>query len=144
MSFGDLSSSGAVPALEAMVRFSAQRQKLLAHNIANISTPNFQQLDVSIADFQANLRQAIEKRRDNGGQGPFRLKETAELTPSADGSFRLNPTTPSGGVLFHDRNNRSLEQLMQGLAENSTVFRVASDLLKSHNDMLRSAISQRV
>jgi flagellar basal-body rod protein FlgB len=144
MPFGELSSSGATSALEAMVRFSAQRQRLLAHNIANISTPGFQQMDVSIADFQANLKQAIEKRRDRGGQGPFELQETTELTPNADGSFRLNPHTPSGGVMFHDRNNRSLEQLMQGLAENTTVFRVATDLLRNHNDLLKSAISQRV
>jgi flagellar basal body rod protein FlgB len=47
-------------------------------------------------------------------------------------------------VLFHDRNNRDLERLMQGLAENTTTYRVAADLLRSRYDVLRTAISQRV
>jgi flagellar basal-body rod protein FlgB len=114
MSIIGLANSGAAPALENMMRFAAQRQKLLMHNIANLSTPDFQQADVSIADFQANLKQAIEERRGKGGQGPLELERTGEVTPRADGSFRLVPKSASGGVLFHDRNNRSLEKLMQG------------------------------
>lgn len=143
----DLSNSGAIPALESMVRFAAQRQKMLANNIANLNTPGYLQQDVSIGGFQHNLREAIEKRQEErGGQGPLELKETEELTPLPGGGFRLNAGTPieAGGVLFHDRNNRNLEQLMQGLAENTGVLRVATDLLKSQNDMLRSAIAQRV
>lgn len=143
----DLANSGAIPALESMVRFAAQRQKMLANNIANLNTPGYLQQDVSIGGFQQNLRHALEKRQEErGGQGPLELEETDELTLMPGGGFRLNAGTSAGagGVLFHDRNNRNLEQLMQGLAENTGVLRVATDLLKNQNDMLRSAISQRV
>jgi flagellar basal-body rod protein FlgB len=145
MLFADLANAGATPALEAMMRFSAQRQRLLAHNVANLSTPGFIQKDASIPDFQSALRRALGERQEKrGGQGPLQLERTDEIDPHEDGTFTLSPETPGNGVLFHDRNNRNLEQLMQGLAENASVFRVATDLLRSRNDMLRSAIGQRV
>ena len=42
-----LLNADALPSLERTVQFAARRQELIAHNIANLSTPNFQPLDVS-------------------------------------------------------------------------------------------------
>lgn len=143
----ELATSGAAPALEGMVRFAAQRQKLLAHNVANLGTPDFRQVDASVEGFQANLRRAVEKRRERtGGQfGELALERTEELTPTGrGGEFRLTPRSTGNGILFHDRNNRSLEQLMQAQAENTMAHRVATDFLRHHNDTLRMAIGQRV
>ncbi len=143
--FSDLANSGASPILEQMVRFSAQRQRVIAHNIANIDTPNFIQMDASVPDFQRNLAEAIEQRRnDTGGEtGGLPWQETAELQKDDAGRLRLIPQDPGQGVLLHDRNNRNLERLMQNLAENTATFRLAVDLLKNRNDMLRAAIAQR-
>jgi hypothetical protein len=58
--------------------------------------------------------------------------------------MRLKTDTPSGGVLFQDRNNRDLERLMQDVAENSAAFRVASDLYRQQAGMVRSAMAERV
>jgi len=46
--FGEISTSGAAPALEAAMRFASARQKVLSHNIANITTPDFRPSDVSV------------------------------------------------------------------------------------------------
>lgn len=147
----DLTSSGAIPALEAAMRFSAQRNTLIAHNIANLSQPDFIPLDVSTPKFQQALREAIEARRERaGGQdGELPLRDTDEVKVSGGGamgevSMRLTPRTPSGNVLFRDHNNRDLEQTMKGLVENTLAFRVASDLLRNKFEMLRVAISERV
>jgi flagellar basal-body rod protein FlgB len=141
----DLANSGAMPTLEAMVRFTAQRQKLIAHNIANLDTPDFVQADVSTTDFQAALRKAVENRRDrSGGLGTLPTFTTREVHISRDGSLTLRPSTPSGGTLLHDRNNRDMERLMQDLGENQLAFRLATDLLRREQDVLRVAISQRV
>lgn len=146
MSIGDLTSSGAIPALEAAVRFAAQRHTLITHNIANLSTPDFIPLDVSVPKFQQNLREAIEARRGrSAGQfGELPLKDSDEVRVSPGGSLSLHPRSPSGNVLFRDRNNRDLERNMQDLVENTTAFRVASDLLRNRFDVLRMAISERV
>ncbi len=146
-----LIQSDASPVLEQMMRFTAQRQRLIAHNIANLDTPNFTQLDASRKSFQAELRRAVQARREGkAGQGELaqlgalNLRDTREVRFFENGELELKPGTPSGNVMYHDRNNRDLEGLMQDLAENGVAFRVATDLLRRENDMLRTAISQRV
>ncbi|MDX2117361.1 MAG: flagellar basal body rod protein FlgB [Planctomycetota bacterium] len=143
----DLFSSGGMQALELTLQFAGQRQRLIQSNIANIDTPDYRPMDVSPAKFQKSLARAIAAREQLGGDqagGPLLLNDSREIVQQADGSIRLNPQTASGNVLFHDRNNRDLERLMQGLAENTTTYRVAADLLRSRYDVLRTAISQRV
>lgn len=140
----DLTNSGAIPTLEAMMRFSGARQRLIAHNIANMSTPGFIQKDVSVKDFQQSLARAIDSRREGGPAGSFELESTDEVEVGGNGSLSLNPKTPHGGILFHDRNNRSIERLMQDNAENMGVFRVSAELLRSRMQQIRDAIGERV
>lgn len=147
----DLANSGAMPVLDRMIRFTAQRQQLIAHNVANLDTPDFRQVDVSPASFQAALRKAVEDRREgkargaeSAGLGSLNMRDSKEVRFGRDGSMTLRPGTPSGNVLYHDRNNRDLEGLMQDLAENGVAFRLATDLMRRENEMLRTAISQRV
>ncbi|MCA9300771.1 MAG: hypothetical protein KDA28_16995 [Phycisphaerales bacterium] len=141
-----VTDAGALPALELMIRYAGQRQRLLAHNIANISTPGFIPLDVRPEAFQETLGKAIEARRKatGGMHGALDWEETRQLRRVGRGDLALDPRTPGDNVLFHDRNNRSLERLMQDLAENASAFRVASDLLKSQKDLLRRAMSEQV
>lgn len=146
MFINELTSAGAIPVLEASMRFAAQRQKLIAHNIANFSTPDFRPLDVSVPAFQQALRQAVRARRQSTGgeHGELPLKDTSEVQFGRDGSLRLTPRTPSGNILFHDRNNRDFERTMQDLVENTAAFRVASDLLRSRYQLLNAAVAERV
>lgn len=143
--FGDLTNSGAIPTLAAALRFAGQRQKFIAHNIANVSTPNFIQKDVSVADFQASLAKAVEERRaaTGGGSGALSLASTDEVQVDPSGSITLNPDTPTGGILFHDKNNRDIERLMQQSVENAAFYRMNVDLLRSRMQMLNVAVTQR-
>jgi flagellar basal-body rod protein FlgB len=140
-----LTNAGAMPSLELTMRFAAQRQRLVAHNLANIDTPDFIQQDVSTGDFQKTLSQAIDARRDRtGGRfGPLPWAATSELRPDSRGEMRLVPLTPVGGPLAHDRNNRDLERTLQDLAESAGVFKAAASLYASQRGMLRDAIAER-
>lgn len=142
----DVVSSGALPTLETLMRFSGARHRIIAHNIANISTPNFVQKDVSVRDFQGMLGKAIEARRaETGGMmGPLNLESSEEVEVGDGGTLVLNPTTSTGGVMSHDRNNRSIERLMQDHAENAGVFRIASELMRSRMQFMRDVIAERV
>lgn len=142
----DVLSSGALPALEATLRFAGQRNRLILHNVANISTPNFQQKEVSPQDFQQWLADAVDKRRERtgGAHGNLELKGDRQFVQRKDGSFELKPLTGTGGVLAHDRNNRDIEQLMQDLAENLAAYQVATDLMRSQMGTIRVAITERV
>lgn len=141
----DLVNSGAIPSLEMTLRFAGERQRLIAHNIANVSTPDFRPLDVAPQDFARVLREAIDDRRARSGneRGALNLRSTRQIRFSPDGRVHLNPRTPSGNILFHDRNNRDLERLMQDNAENVAVYRLSAELLRSRLESLRSAIAER-
>lgn len=146
MLIDDLLTTGAIPSLELTMRFAAQRQALLAHNIANLSTPGVRMQDVSTGGFQRALGRAIEdRRRGTGGMhGDLQVKASNEIRMNPDGSLVLTPTTGGDGVLYHDRNDRDLERLMQAQAENMGVFRLASDLLVLHHRQVRDALGERV
>lgn len=147
MLISDITSSGAIPTLEASLRFAAERQRLIAGNIANISTPDYRQKDVSIAGFQEALGHAIDARRASTGgeRGDLPLRSTQELRVDGAGSadFHLAPKSPSGNILFHDRNNRDLEHLMRDNVETTQEFRFASELLRNRFELLKSAIAMR-
>ncbi len=148
MFIDEVTSSGAMPTLEAMMRFAGSRQRILAHNMANIDTPNFRPLDVSTASFQSALGDALKRRRaaTGGEHGHLEWKDTREVAATNHGGepgFELKPRTPSGNILFHDRNNRDVERSMQDLVENVTVFRTAVDLMRGRAEMLKQAMTER-
>ena len=141
-----VTNAGALPSLARTIQFSAQRQALLAHNIANVSTPRFQHKDVSPASFQSALRDAIHERRGrNGGQaGELRFEGTREIHVGANNRMRLRSDTASGrGVLAHDRNNRDIETMMQDMSENLGAFRIATELMRTQAGTIRAAITER-
>lgn len=147
MQIRDLSTSGAMPALEMTMRFAGARQRLLAHNIANIDTPNFVGTDVDPRSFQKVLGDAVDRRRDQAGGafGTLDWRETRELrSGDRPGSLRLSPLAAHGGALAHDRNATDLERLMQDMVENASVYRAAADLYRAQRGTLMSAIAQRV
>lgn len=145
MLIGEIGNSGAIPVLEAAVRFAGARQRMIAHNVANISTPEFIQQDVSPLEFQRVLRKAVDERRSEtgGAFGNLDLPDSRQIKMDPGGNLRLTPMSPSGNILFHDRNNRDLERLMQDNAENVGAYRIAMDLLRSRFEVLRSAIAER-
>ena len=142
---GDLTSSGPIPTLQAAMNFAGRRHQLILNNIANISTPNYLQQDVSPKDFQNQLAEAVAQRRGHTGSptGELQLRASREVSQDATGRLVLTPMTTSDNIMFHDRNNRDLESQMQSLVENGMVYRLAGDFLKARFDLLRSAISER-
>lgn len=143
-----LVNGDSMPVLEASAQFAARRQSVLVHNIANFSTPNFQQHTLSVEDFQATLAEAVSDRRSRGGRGgDLNLRGNGEVRSvrDASGQMRLEvkPTTASGNILFHDRNDRDLERSMADLAETVASFRVATDLFRTRIQLLQSAITER-
>lgn len=146
MLVNEVTSAGATPALETVMKFAAQRQRMIASNIANISTPDYRQKDVSVEGFQAALREAVDRRRSatGGDSGELEPIQTREVTQGPGGELRLKPSEPARNILFHDRGNRNIERLMQDQVENAMVFRAATELLRSRYELMRSAISERV
>lgn len=140
-----LFDSGALPALQRMIQFTEQRQKLLAHNVANLSTPYFKPADVDPRGFQAALGEAIDRRRGTArpNSGALKLEDTSEVKFESD-RLALEPSRLNEGLLFHDENNRDLERLMQDVAENAMAHNVAVEMFRSEMGMIETAIREQV
>src|SRR5437773_6198991 len=102
-----LLDQGNAPLLEQMLRFTAARHRLIAENVVNVDTPGYRQQDLSLEKFQGLLRSRVEQRH---GAGPGDVSSFDDVIAEVE--------TPARGILFHDGNNRSMEQLMADQAKN--------------------------
>ena len=125
-----LLNRGSAPLLEQVVQFAAARHNLILDNIANVDTPNYRQKDMSVARFGAMLRERVEQRRTSG-VGDFGNIESAVENPMA-------------GILFHDRNNRSMENLATDLAKNAMMHNLAIELLRKQYQQMEMALKEKV
>ena len=131
---------GSLPYLERMMQFSSARGTMLNDSIANIDTPGYRHRDVSPEEFQAAMRDAMAETQRRGGEAHFKNTDSLRFQ---DGRIELRPEASSDNLLFHDGNDRSLEQLMQGLSENFLAFRYAAELFRNTHQVLNSAIQLR-
>ena len=131
---------GSLPYLERMMQFASARNELLGDSIANLDTPGYVPQDVSSEEFQDAMRMAMAEEKSGGRSGGFR--DTRNISFKED-RIELDPVASDENLLFHDGNNRSLEQLMQGLSENFLAFRYAAELFRSTHDTINSAIRLR-
>lgn len=140
-----LFDNGSMQVLERMAQFTESRQKVLAHNVANLSTPYFKPRDVDPKGFQHELGRAIDRRRRTATPtaGKLTLRNTRSVRVEDD-RLQLRPDGSNRNILFHDQNNRDLEREMQSLAENGMAFQVATDFLRSRYGILEMAIRGRM
>ncbi len=130
--------------LERLVQFAGQRHRLIVNNIANFDTPGYRPLDVSVQDFRKQLGEAIDERRTSARRGAALNIEDSDQVEFRAGSMTLHPTPIGDNILFHDGNDRDLDRTMQDLVENFLTFRMATELMRSRYDILRSAIAGRI
>jgi flagellar basal-body rod protein FlgB len=127
-----LLNMGNAPLIERAMSFTAARHELLAENIANVSTPDYVQKDLSVEAFQRQLRDriAVKKSSPPGSVG-FSVVE-------------FNPKDERSGLLFHDRNNRSMEQMMADLSSNALKHNMYAEMLRKQFDSLQTVLKERI
>lgn len=127
-----LLNQGNAPILEQMVRFTQARARLLGENLVNVSTPNYRQKDLSVERFQELLRERVEQR--------------SESAPGTVGFSDVSTEieNPQRNILFHDRNNRSVEQIVTDQAQNALMHNLMTELLRKQFDSIQSALKERV
>ncbi len=123
----DVVSSGATSTLERMVRFTEARQNVLTENVANVSTPGYKQKDLSVAKFQRALQARLDRGEDT-------------LEDPVDEAIEH----PEEGILSHDGNNRSMEQMMSEGAKNALMHNTVVELLRRQYQTLDMALKGQV
>ncbi|MHC5004913.1 MAG: flagellar basal body rod protein FlgB [Planctomycetota bacterium] len=101
-----VTNADSIPVLEQLMRFSGARHRLIAQNVANLSTPEFRPMDLSVEDFQQQLQEAVDQRRERFGPtgGPLRTGDgtgpAGELEAEPIGHNLPRPQRPRPGT--HD------------------------------------------
>jgi flagellar basal-body rod protein FlgB len=127
-----LINQGNAPLIEQMMRFTSTRHGLIMENIANMNTPGYHQQDLSMSAFQEKLRDRVRQRK-SAGPGATRFDD-----------LEADLLQPRSGVLFHDRGNRSPEQLMSNLSGNALRHNMYVELLRKQYEGLHDVLKERV
>ncbi|HEX8325341.1 MAG TPA: hypothetical protein VF595_15675 [Tepidisphaeraceae bacterium] len=121
-----------LPLLEKMVKFTQARSRVLAENVVNLSTPNYTPKDLDLDKFQGLLREEVDGR-----------KQGRPVDRSAT-DRALEATDANGNILFHDRNNRSVEQLVTDQANNALMHNMMIELMRKQFSSIQNALKERV
>jgi flagellar basal-body rod protein FlgB len=116
--------SESLSALETMLTFASERQRVLAANVANVDTQGYRTRDLSEGDFRRALDRAFEGRGLTAAFDPREAEDAGPLKP--------------GG------NNVDLELEMAKMARNSALHGTAAALLAHQFSLLREAVAGRV
>lgn len=106
-------------ALERALQGSALRHEALAENLANVNTPGYRRRDV---DFQGALRSAMEGGTAAVSATPMQVETDASAPMRADG------------------NSVDVDAEAAGLAKNGLEYQALTQVLRSRDDILRSAM----
>lgn len=136
--FENLFNSTTIPVLEQVASFSQARHSVLAGNIANMDTPGYKVRDLSVADFQKRLSEAIEARRR--GPAPRSPGQPDYKPPETLAEVAKNPKS----ILYHDNSNVGIEHQVTEMAKNQMQHNLALTVMIQQFRLMQTAISERV
>ena len=127
-----LLNMGNAPLIERAMSFTAARHVIIANNVANVSTPGYVQKDLSVATFQKQLRDRVTQK-NSAAPGSIGFDDV-----------RFDPKDERSRLLFHDRNNRSMESMMADLSSNALKHNMYAEMLRKQFDSLQMVLKERV
>ncbi|HEX4054044.1 MAG TPA: hypothetical protein VHX86_07240 [Tepidisphaeraceae bacterium] len=125
-----LLNQGSEPVLEKWLDFTDARERVLGEDIVNASTPNYVQKDLSLPQFQSMLLRKVQQQ------------QTAAPGSVDFGDISMDIQDPRRNILFHDGNNRSMEQLMSDQAKNALQHSLAVELLRDQYSIMETALQE--
>ena len=121
--------------LEDSLEYRAQRQKIIASNIANINTPNYKEKDLVFEDLL----------KDNQKSNDLQLKTT---NPNHISSFNQSKTKEKYKVVTtnntyeqNDQNSVDLDKQMSDMAKNSIMFNAINSSIKKDASWFKEVLS---
>ncbi|MBU1318039.1 MAG: flagellar basal body rod protein FlgB [Candidatus Zixiibacteriota bacterium] len=124
-----------IPVLKRMLDLSSLRHKLIASNVANVTTPGYKSKSI---DFDAELRKALKPEHmkvTTTHPGHIPLRSSKASPPKVKVA---EETDESNGV-----NSVDIDREMGDLAQNQLVYELAAKLAGNKFKALKSAIRGR-
>lgn len=124
-----------ISVVEKSLDAAMMRSRAIAANLANITTPGYQRIEVA---FEADLRKALDEKRikgtaDRPGHMPLGRPDLSQVHPVA---FRSQDKTLPGEI-----NNVDVDMEATKLAENQLLYMYGIKFIKELKGNIHSAIS---
>ena len=129
----NLFAGTSIPVLGEVLNFAQARHTVLAGNIANVNTPGYRLRDLNEAEFQHQLKEAIDHSR--------RPPSLADTEP---GDPLLKVRQSLENLLYHDETNIDLEKQVAEMTKNHLLHNFALTVMTDQFQLLQTAISERV
>jgi flagellar basal-body rod protein FlgB len=121
--------------LEAKMAYDAERQKVIAQNVANIDTPGYRAQDLVPLDFRNVLKSqtsrvalAVTSDMHMNGAKPHTMRFRSETSQDA------LERTPTGGTVV-------LEDQMMKVSQNAMDYQMTTSLYKKISNLFMEAMS---
>lgn len=122
--------------MQKRMAWLAQRQEVLAQNIANADTPGFRPSDVKELDFSRFLRPRAPRAR-------LVLTDAHHIPPRRPSEAFDNKTDKETYEVSPTGNAVVLEEQMMKVAETQANYRLATSLYAKHVAMIKEALGRR-
>ena len=128
--FDLVSNNYMIQMMDKSMTVATRRMTLIAGNIANIDTPNYQAQDFSFQDAFKKEMAAMDRQFSPGSTAtPSAFTRSSASQPSASATFERN-----------DLNNVSLDQQTQALANTQEIYQLSSNFAQVELRRLLGAI----
>jgi flagellar basal-body rod protein FlgB len=130
-----LFSRTSIPAVAKSLDAAALRGRAIANNLANVTTPGYQRIEVA---FEDQLRMALDEKKlkgtvDQPGHIPLGRPDLDQVMPVA---YRSQDPTMPGEI-----NNVDVDMEAAKLAENQMLFNFGVKFIQDRKGAIESAIS---
>jgi flagellar basal-body rod protein FlgB len=126
--------------MKSRLQMLSARQKLIAENVANVSTPGFTPRDIDQGSF-AGVLQRIADRGQGPGPGPVRMAATqpGHMAPAGQSVSGASARPSPDSETTLDGNSVVIEEQMMKIAEVRTDFETMVGLYQKSLGLLRLA-----
>jgi flagellar basal-body rod protein FlgB len=124
-----------VPLMQKYLDMASLQHKLIAGNLANVSTPQYQSKDI---DFDSELKKAVDNRRHIKGEttnpNHIPLGQSRDRGPE----IKVNKSKDGNGI-----NNVDADVEIANLAQNQIYYTIGTTLLAKKFEGLKTAIKSK-
>jgi flagellar basal-body rod protein FlgB len=130
--------------MKSRMQMLSARQKVIAENVANVSTPGFTPRDVDAGSFTATLQRIADRGQGHTpGMGPAPVRMTAtqpgHVSPAGGASGGISVRAAPDSETTLDGNSVVVEEQMMKIAEVRTDFETMVGLYQKSLGLLRLA-----
>ena len=128
---------GVFPVLGKVLDLRSIKHKLVASNVANADTPNYEAFDLVVEEELAKLMKAGKKVELQNTH-----RDHLSITEIGLDSVKGRPAATTKAPLKGDSNSVDIDRMMSSLAENTLLYNTMAQILSKKFSGLKAAIQE--